>query len=141
MHSTADVADLLRAHGHRVTGPRRAVWRALVESGAHLTAEELSERVARIDPSINLASVYRSLTLFEELDLVRQSRLGDAAGRWELAHPDEHFHLVCTGCGSVDHHAGSLVTSVRDHLSDGHGFEADQSELTVTGRCASCVTQ
>lgn len=135
-----DVADVLRASGHRVTGPREAVWQALVRSDGHLTAEELADRVSRIDPTVNLASVYRSLTLFEQLDLVRQSRLGDAAGRWELAHPDEHFHMVCRGCGSVEHHTGTLVQSVREHLASGHGFEADQVELTVTGRCASCAT-
>lgn len=134
-----DIEELLRAEGHRVTRPRRAVWRALVESEEHLTAEQLGERVARIDPAVNQASVYRSLTLFEELDLVRQSHLGgDPAGRWEIAHPDEHFHLVCRACGSVDHHQGSLVQSVRDHLAEGHGFQADQVELIVTGRCAHC---
>lgn len=137
--STPDVAEVLRSHGHRVTGPRLAVWRALQGSGAHLTADELAERVAVTDPAVNLASVYRSLQLFEALDLVRQSHLGDAAGRWELAHPDEHFHLVCSGCGTVDHHVGSLVQEVRDHLAGDHGFRADQVEMVVTGRCADCV--
>jgi Fur family ferric uptake transcriptional regulator len=134
-----DVAEVLRASGHRVTGPRQAVWRALVESGAHRTAHQLAERGARGDPTVNLASVYRSLALFEQLDLVRQSHLGGDAGRWELAHPDEHFHLVCATCGAVDHHKGSLVKAVRDHLASGHGFEVDQVELIVTGRCATCA--
>lgn len=134
-----EIEDLLRAEGHRVTRPRQVVWRALVEAEAHLTAEQLAERVAVLDPSVNLASVYRSLTLFEELDLARQSHLGgDPAGRWEVAHPDEHFHLVCRHCGAIDHHQGTLVQSVRDHLSSGHGFQADQVELIVTGRCAAC---
>jgi Fur family ferric uptake transcriptional regulator len=139
MPANRDVADVLRSEGHRVTGPRQAVWRALTQADSHLTAEELSERVTAIDPTINLASVYRSLSLFEELDLVRQSHLGgELAARWELAHPDEHFHLVCRDCGFVDHHQGTLVQSVREHLSDGHGFLADQVELIVTGRCATC---
>ncbi len=138
--SDPDVAPLLRAEGHRVTGPRQAVWQALAESDSHLTADELARRVAAIDPSVNLASVYRSLTLFEELDLVRQSRLGgESAGRWELAHPDEHFHLVCRLCGDVDHHLGTLVQQVKDHLSGGHGFVVEEVELIVSGRCASCA--
>ncbi|CAN5225070.1 transcriptional repressor [soil metagenome] len=124
-----------------MTRPRQAVWRALTESIEHLTAEQLADRVTEIDPGVNLASVYRSLTLFEELELVRQSHLGeDAAGRWELAHPDEHFHLVCRRCGSVDHHRGTLVQSVKEHLSEGHGFQVDQVELIVTGRCADCAS-
>lgn len=116
------------------------MWDALVDAGAHhLTAEEVASRVEQRDPGVNLASVYRALTLFEELDLVRQSRLGDeAANRWELIHPDEHFHLVCDRCGNVDHHVGDLVTSIVEHLASGHGFDAHTVELSVTGRCAAC---
>jgi Fur family transcriptional regulator, ferric uptake regulator len=137
---SADVEDVLRSRGHRVTAPRRAVWQALVESDGHLTAEELAERVTAVGHRVDLASVYRSLTLFEELDLARQSRLGgDAAGRWELAHPDEHFHMVCRSCGAVDHHAGRLVAAIREHLAGDHRFHVDQVELTVTGRCGGCT--
>lgn len=130
---------VLRRRGYRVTRPRRAVWRALVEADGHLTVEELTGRVHARDPTVNLASVYRTLALFEELDLARESRLGGAeAGRWELAHPDEHFHLVCDHCGRVEHHEGSLVQQIRDHLSFGHRFEPRDVELIVTGRCADC---
>ncbi len=135
----ADVTEVLRAHGRRVTRPRRAVWRALVDAEGHLTVEELADRVQEREPGVNLASVYRSLALFEELDLVRESRLGDdGAGRWELAHPDEHFHLVCDVCGEVEHHVGTVVEQVRQHLDEGHGFEAYAVELIVSGRCRNC---
>lgn len=135
-----DVREVLRAGGHRVTRPRTAVWAALVEADEHLTAEELAERVEASAPGVNLASVYRALTLFEDLELVRQSHLGDdAAGRWELTHPDDDFHLVCTRCGQIDHHVGTLVQTVRDHLSSGHGFAVEQIDLTVRGRCPACA--
>ena len=134
-----DVEAVLRAGGHRITRPRTAVWAALVDADDHLTAEELADRVEQQDSSVNLASVCRTLTLFEELELVRHSRLvDDPAGRWEITHPDDDFHLVCTECGAVDHHVGTLVQTVRDHLQDGHGFAVDQVDLTVRGRCAAC---
>ncbi|MBW3620751.1 MAG: transcriptional repressor [Actinobacteria bacterium] len=135
-----DIAELLRERGHRVTRPRRAVWDVLRRAGGHLTAEEIAERVHGDQPGVNLASVYRSLALFSELSLARESRLGDAeASRWELAHPDEHFHLVCQRCGDVDHHVGTVVAEVREHLRRGHGFLTDDIELTVTGTCADCI--
>lgn len=135
-----DVQAVLRRRGYRVTGPRRAVWRALSRAEGHLTVDELAARVHAEDPGVNLASIYRSLALFARLGLVRESRLGDAdAGRWEVAHPDEHFHLVCDRCGRIDHHVGSLVQEIRDHLSEGHGFEPRDVDLTVTGRCAACA--
>lgn len=135
-----DVWDMLRHRGFRVTQARQAVWRALLEADGHLTAEEVSRRVHGTDPGINLASVYRSLALFAQLDLVRESRMaGEEASRWELAHPDEHFHLVCDRCGRVDHHVGTLVETIKEHLSRGHGFQPTAVELLVTGRCDHCA--
>ncbi|MBA2530460.1 MAG: transcriptional repressor [Euzebyales bacterium] len=135
-----DIADLLHDHGHRVTTPRRAVWRVLSDAKRHLTVEELASRVQAERSGVNIASVYRALGLFAQYGLVRESRLaGDDAGRWELAHPDDHFHVVCDHCGDVDHHVGDLVEHVRDHLTSGHGFQPDSVELTVRGRCARCL--
>jgi Fur family transcriptional regulator, ferric uptake regulator len=129
----------LRARGYRVTQPRRAVWDVLQHAEGHLTVERIVAEVQDRGGGADTASVYRALALFEELGLARTSRLGDSeAGRWELAHPDEHFHLVCEVCGDVDHHVGSLVAQIREHLHDGHGFEPRDVELTVTGVCARC---
>lgn len=135
-----EVQSVLRGRGHRVTRPRQAVWRALVEAEGHLTVEELVDHVHEREPGVNVASVYRTLALFEELDLVRESRLrDDDASRWELAHPDEHFHLVCDRCGRIDHHVGTLVEQIRDHLVDGHRFQPREIELVVTGLCEDCA--
>lgn len=140
MHGTEELTAQLRQQGYRVTRPREAVWQVLVEAGDHLTVEEVATRVTRRHPGVNLASVYRSLALFAQLDLVRESRLGDEdVTRWELAHPDEHFHLVCDVCGAVDHHAGDIVARITDHLRSGHRFDAQSVELTVVGRCAACA--
>lgn len=134
-----DIRALLRSHGVRVTRPRVAVWDALVGAGGHVTVDELVAGLRGTDGGVNRASVYRTLSLFAELDLVRETRLGDdGAGRWEIAHPDEHFHLVCESCGYVDHHVGTLVQQVRSHLDDGHDFEVRTVQLTVSGRCSAC---
>ena len=135
----ADLTALLRDRGYRVTRPRRAVWETLCAAEDHLTVEQVCARIRDAGHEVDTASVYRTLDLLEELGLARSSRLGDTeASRWEVAHPDEHFHLVCTSCGRVDHHIGSLVAQVRDHLDAGHGFAVDEVELTVTGRCSDC---
>lgn len=134
-----DLVEELRTRGYRVTQPRRAVWDVLRHADGHLTVEQVTTRIGDAGADVDLASVYRTLSLFEELGLVRTSRLGDSeAGRWELMHPDEHFHLLCEVCGDVDHHVGSLVARIRDHLDTGHEFEVRGVELTVTGVCARC---
>ena len=135
----ADVDEVLRASGRRVTRARQEVWRALTSSEGHPTVEELAGAVRRAAPGVNLASVYRSLALFAELGVARETRIaGDDAARWEVAHPDEHFHVVCDSCGAVDHHVGDVVDQVRRHLDDAHDFVAHTVELTVSGRCGRC---
>lgn len=140
MTDEMSLTGVLREHGYRVTPPRRLVWRVLA-AGEHLTAEDIAARIANDHPDdVNLASVYRALSLMEELDLVRSSRLGEAStATWELAHPDEHFHLVCRVCGGVSHHRGTLVDQVANHLREGHDFEPETVELVVTGRCSVCL--
>ncbi len=129
----------LRTRGYRVTRPRRAVWEVLRTAEGHLTVDDIAERLDAQGAGVDPASVYRTLGLFEQLGLARPSRLGAGdAAHWEIAHPDEHFHVVCEVCGDVDHHVGSLVAEVERHLTSGHGFEVREIELVVHGRCARC---
>lgn len=134
-----ELSSVLRGSGHRVTGPRRVVWDVLCNARRHLTAEEVAERARASDPAINRSSVYRSLGLFSDLGIARESTLGPgAASHWEVAHPDDQFHLRCTVCGRVQHHTGDLVGRISRHLADNHGFEAQHVELVVAGTCADC---
>jgi Fe2+ or Zn2+ uptake regulation protein len=139
---TANAPDLsarLSAAGYRTTRPRRVVWEVVTGSLVHQTADAIAARVADVDPSVNRSSVYRSLSLFEELGLVRQSSLDPAgATHWESAHPDEQFHMRCEVCGAVTHHTGDLVERVIEHLADDHGFRVGHVNLVVTGVCAAC---
>lgn len=140
MDTDLDLGTLLRQRGHRVTPPRRLVWSVLQSSDAHLTADAIARRVSEMDPSVNLSSIYRSLALFADLDLVRESSFdSDGASRWEIAHPDDHFHLVCRHCGRVEHHVGDQVEQIRHHLGAGHGFEVESVDLLVSGLCAHCA--
>ncbi len=134
-----DLAAHLREHGYRVTEPRLRVYELLRNGEGHLTADEIADALADGDDPVTLSSVYRVLAVLEELDVVRSSRLGEGdVSHWELAHPDEHFHVVCNQCGDVDHHRGSLVAVIEEHLSDGHGFTPEEVTVLVRGTCAAC---
>jgi len=136
--ATPELRHALARAGHRMTEARIAVWKAVSNASGHLTADEIASKVQEADPAINLSSVYRSLALFDDLGLIRQSHLGNDAAHWELAHPDEQFHLRCDSCGKVEHHTGSLVEEIRHHLEHGHGFVANAVDLVVTGTCEDC---
>lgn len=134
-----DLESVLRVHNLRVTTPRRLVWHVLADNADHLTAQSIFESVHAIDPSVNRSSVYRTLSLFADIGVARESKLGDdEASRWEPAHDDDDIHLVCDGCDVVQHHSGDVVRKLTAHLGDHHGFTARAVEIVVRGRCAHC---
>ncbi len=140
IESRPDLESELRRRGHRVTDQRRVVWEVLTSATHHLTADDVIDAARARHLHINRASVYRTLTLLSDLGLARETSLGadSQASRWEVAHPDDHFHLICRSCGDVQHHAGDLVEQVRSHLGADHHFVAEQIELTVRGLCERC---
>lgn len=133
-----DVAHRLRDEGYRLTPQRKLVWDVLRRADHHLTAEEIHRQVVTEAPDFNLTSVYRTLSLLAQLGMVTEVRLGGGRGHWEVAHADEEFHLVCDVCGRVEHHRGTLVSGIRTHLGESHGFTATDVELVVHGECERC---
>jgi Fur family ferric uptake transcriptional regulator len=110
----------------------------LSRTDGHLNAQELTERVHAIDSGVNVSSIYRTLALFTEIDLVRESRLGDSS-TWERSHGDAVIHLVCNSCGTVDHHHTTSVEALRRELATHHSFTPDGIDVSVTGWCLSCA--
>jgi Fe2+ or Zn2+ uptake regulation protein len=130
-----DLAECLREQGLKVTAPRREVWAVLNNATGHLTADQIGRQVS----GINQATIYRTLALFAELGLAKESQMGiDGASRWEVAHSDDQFHLICSACGSVQHHGGDLVDRVRRHVDSDHGFDVQSISLSVSGLCHEC---
>lgn len=136
-----DVAHRLRSSGYRLTLQRQLIWEVLRGAERHLSAEEIHERVAETVPEVNLASVYRTVSLLAELGLANEVQLGDGRGYWEVAHSDETFHLHCRVCRRVDHHlGGSLVARIRAHLAaPDHAFRPEDVDLVVHGVCERCA--
>src|SRR5687767_13777230 len=137
---TMDVGHRLRSEGYRLTPQRQLVWEVLRHAEHHLTVEDIHSEVSRTVPDFNLVSVYWTLTLLSELGLAKEVSLGESRGHWEVAHPDDEFHLVCRECGNVTHHTGDLVERMRVHLSDSHGFTAEDVDLVVHGIFRDCAS-
>jgi Fur family ferric uptake transcriptional regulator len=128
-----DLADALRARGLRVTPQREKVLEAVRRLG-HATPEQLSEETDGVD----VATVYRTLELLEDLGLVKHTHLGHGAPSYRPA-DDEHIHLVCHSCGSVTDTAPVLIDALERQLLREHGFELDRAHFTVFGRCPRCA--
>ena len=129
--------DLLRARGLRVTPQRRLVADA-VDTLGHSTPEQICERVQQELPSMNLSTVYRTLELLEDLELVSHTHLGHGAPIYHAAHEREHLHLVCGSCGRVLESPSECASTMIAQLRADFGFETDIAHFALYGRCAEC---
>jgi Fur family transcriptional regulator, ferric uptake regulator len=133
-----DLETALRDGGCRLTRPRQVVWDVLNSTEHHLNANEIAERVRLVDRGINLSSVYRTLALFADLDLVRETHLDQDASTWEIAHADQVIHLRCATCGDVRHYDAAVIETLRAQLRTRAGFRASSIDVRVSGTCEAC---
>lgn len=127
----------LRARGHRLT-PQRELVLAAVERLGHATPDEVYAEVRRHSESINLSTVYRTLELLDELDLIRHAHLTDRAPTYHSATGHEHAHFVCRECHELISIGRGEMEAALGALAEKHGFSPDYGHLSVFGTCAGC---
>jgi Fe2+ or Zn2+ uptake regulation protein len=132
-----DLSEALRPFGYRVTAARTAVWQVIQQNPDHLSASVIADLVRDRDPRVNRSSVYRTLALFAELGLVRESLMDDGT-HWEEAHADAVIHLVCVGCARVLHHRTPMVGELQSELIALDDFQPETIDVRVSGLCRSC---
>ncbi|WP_242882156.1 Fur family transcriptional regulator [Actinomadura litoris] len=124
----------VRAAGHRSTRPRALIVTVLAQAEGHLTADVVHERAAAAG-TMDLSTVYRTLALFERLQIVHTLAIGKRVTYGLADHP--HAHTVCDGCARVTALRGGELGDVRALVRrDLAGFAA--TGIVVRGRCAAC---
>ncbi|CCM61864.1 MAG: transcriptional repressor [Candidatus Microthrix parvicella] len=133
-----ELLDDLRRRGGRVTSARRLVLAQLADDPkAHISAEELAERLQGDHPELHLATVYRTLRTLSDLGLVQHVHLGHGPAVYHLAE-HHHGHVQCSECGRVFGLDHGVVDRLRNDLLIAHGFEIDDLHFALTGRCEAC---
>ena len=136
----AEVAELLRARGERMTGPRRAVLNVLARQNDHISADTLVGLVAEHDPGVHRASVYRTLEALSDLGVVQHVHLGHGATAYHLVPLEErHLHAHCRLCGSVRDLPSDLLDSVAEVMARRYGFVLDAGHVALSGMCRRCA--
>lgn len=136
---------LLKEKGLKVTMQRIEILEALEgRPDEHLTAEEIYEIVKEKDTDIGLATVYRTIQLLAELNLIDKLNLGDGFVRYEIALQSDdgrthhHHHLVCLNCGNVLTFQGDLLEALEHRIEETMGFEVVDHEVKLLGYCSDC---
>ena len=87
--------------GLRLTDQRRAVVSVLENARDHPNIQDLYERASQVDPNLSIATVYRTVKLLEELDILTKLEFGDGVARYEIADKNHHDHLIDLKTGKV----------------------------------------
>ena len=134
--------DVLREKGYRFTKQRRATVDAIIANqGKHMSAEEIYLEVKKTCPEIGLATVYRTMLLFEEAGMLNKHNFDDGRNRYELNNPEEdhhHHHLVCIKCGNVTEVEEDLLDLLEQKIEKQHQFEIVDHKVKFTGYCNNC---
>ncbi len=133
----SSLAQVLRSHGLRMTPQRQLVLDAVRQLG-HATPEQVHNAVQRVADSVNITTVYRTLELLEELGLVTHTHLSHGAPTYHPADEDQHIHLVCRDCGTVEGVEPELLAPLARELRRQRGFEVDIGHVALFGRCGTC---
>ena len=138
--------EKLRKKGLKVTHQRILVLSVLEQnSGRHMTAEDIYELVSEDYPEIGLATVYRTLQLLWEMQLVDRLNLDDGCVRYEIGHlllgdaRHNHHHLICRTCNKVIPFDDDLLDDLERYIEDATGFHVLDHELKFYGLSRECM--
>lgn len=135
--TTSEIVGLLRRRGHRITPQREVIVDEVLRARGHITPLDVARRVKRQMPAVNVSTVYRTLTLLEELGVVSHSHLEAGAG-YHRRGEAEHVHLTCARCGDEDDLSLGEARALRDVIRRHRGFEPDLTHFAIAGLCARC---
>ena len=133
MHQAIDIEALCAERGLRITEQRRVIAQVLSESTDHPDVEKLHERASARDPRISIATVYRTVRLFEEAGILDRHDFGDGRSRYEEAPEEHHDHLIDIKSGTVIEFHNEEIERLQREVARQHGFELVGHRLELYG--------
>ncbi len=136
---TADLKEKLRRSDRRITGPRRAILDVLSRHPHPMTTRQI--RLAMTECACDLVTVYRSVKLLVEMELVDRFDFGDGSARFELAgnhNTMHHHHLICTRCDEVVEIEECFTNQWEERITRESGFIGVTHKLEFFGVCPDC---
>ena len=116
-----------------MTDQRRIVAQVLVDSQDHPDVEELYARALKLDPRISIATVYRSVKLFEESGILEKLEFGDGRARYEDAERDHHDHLIDMNSGEVIEFIDPDIEALQEKIAERLGYHLKGHRLELYG--------
>ena len=133
MPHTIDIEALCATKGLRITDQRRVIARILSEADDHPDVETLHTRAVAIDPRISIATVYRTVRLFEEAGILERHEFGDGRSRYEAASDAHHDHLIDVETGNVIEFVDEELEDLQRRIAEKLGFRLVDHRMELYG--------
>lgn len=136
----SDFKLLLKKNGLKFTIQREVILETLYQSDEHLTPEALHHLIQEKQPDLKtgIATVYRTLSLLEESDMVTSLSFGAQGKKYELGAKDHHDHMICTECGTITEFVDEDIEKRQHDIADELGFKMTDHSMQIYGICKKC---
>jgi Fur family ferric uptake transcriptional regulator len=133
VHQPIDIEALCQQRGLRITEQRRVIARVLSESDDHPDVDELHQRAAAIDKGISIATVYRTVRLFEEAGILDRHDFGDGRARYEAAPEAHHDHMIDVESGKVIEFVDPELEALQRQIAEKLGYRLVDHRMELFG--------
>lgn len=137
-----DIRQKFHEKQYKLTPQRQVILQAFVDHPEqHLSAEEVHVIVRKLSPEIGLATVYRTLELLSELDVLQKMDFGDGRSRYEINEtdtPHHHHHLICLACNKVREFEDDLLETLETVIAKKSSFTIVDHQVKFYGYCQEC---
>lgn len=125
--------ELCVAKGLKMTEQRRVISRVLSESTDHPDVDQVFRRASAIDPKISIATVYRTMRLFEEAQVIERLDFGDGRARYEENRAEHHHHLIDLESGAVVEFTSGELENIKETIARELGYDLIGHRLELYG--------
>jgi Fur family transcriptional regulator, peroxide stress response regulator len=129
--------EALRSKGFKATPQRIAICRIALNSRAHPSAQQVYNEVKKIHPTVSLATVYKTLEVLKELNLVQEINFSTGQARFD-SYMTPHINLVCLKCGSITDLDDTTLIEVIAKVTLSTKFKPTGQRVDIYGICQKC---
>jgi Fur family ferric uptake transcriptional regulator len=136
----SDFKSLLKKNSLKFTIQREVILETLYNSDEHLTPESLHHLIQEKFPDLKtgIATVYRTLSLLEDSNMVTSLSFGAQGKKYELGAKNHHDHLICTECGRITEFVDEQIETRQHLIANELGFKMQDHSMQIYGICSSC---
>jgi Fur family transcriptional regulator, peroxide stress response regulator len=138
--SDTSAIEALRNKGYKATPQRIAICRIALNSRTHPSARQVYDEVKKIHPTVSLATVYKTLEVLKDLDLVQEINFPTGQARFD-SYMKPHINLVCLKCGTITDIDDKTAKEITSRVTTTTKFKPTGQRIDVYGICQKCSTK